>query len=163
MRTRFFIFNIILMVFGLSIFGCSRGVPKDFPALHPCVITVTQDGTPLAEASVLLKPIQGNALSASGVTDKNGIAVMKVQATFDGAPEGKYKVMIVKQTREKNPEVKAEELQEFAPDSTALREKEYIITDFVDPKFGNATQTPLEIQIQSGKNESTFEVTKPNK
>ena len=139
-------------------FGCSRGVPKGFPSLHPCVITVSQDGTPLAEASVLLKPLQESAMSASGITDEKGVAVMKVQATFDGVPEGKYKVMIVKQTRERNPGVKDGELHELAP--TELREKEYIVTDFVNPKFGNSTQTPFEIQIQPGKNEHTFEVTK---
>jgi hypothetical protein len=83
---------------------------------------------------------------------------MKVQATFDGVPEGKYKVMVVKQTRERNPEVKDEELHELAP--TSLREEEYIVKDFVNPKFGSAVRTPFEIQIQPGKNAHTFEVTK---
>ena len=160
MKAYLFMNSIILLMFCLSVFGCSRGVPKDFPALYPCVITVHQDGTPLAEASVLFKPLQEDAMSASGITDKKGIAVIKTQAAFDGAPEGTYKVMIAKRTRERNPAVKDEDLN--ALDPTVRLTKEFIVTYLVDPKFGNAAQTPFEIQIQPGKNERTFDVTKPN-
>ena len=151
---------MFLVLLGLTLFfGCSHGgVPKDFPPLHPCVITVIQDGAPLEGASVSLKPLQSSAMSASGITDAEGIAVMKVQAAYDGVPEGNYKVLIVKQTRERNPAVKDADSREEV--SAEFRDREYIVTDFVHPKFGNAAQTPLEIQIQSGKNEHTFEVTK---
>ncbi|MCL2120208.1 MAG: Ig-like domain-containing protein [Planctomycetaceae bacterium] len=152
------------MFLGLSLllfaFGCAKDVPKGFPALHPCTITVMQDGAPLAGASVLFKPTQYDSLSASGKTDEKGVAVMMVQATYEGVPAGKYKVMVVKQTRERNPAVKDEDIQGQNV-SLEMRDKAYIVTNFVDPKYGDSSKTPLEIQVTEGKNEQTFEVQKP--
>ena len=140
--------------------GCGKGVPKDYPALYPCTITIMQDGSPLSGASVLFKPTQYDSMSASGITDEKGVAVMMVQATYEGVPAGNYKVMVVKQTRERNPAVSDEQIQGQNV-SMELRDKAYIVTHFVDPKYGDSTKTPLEIQVKEGKNEQTFEVPKP--
>ncbi|MDR2705717.1 MAG: Ig-like domain-containing protein [Planctomycetaceae bacterium] len=153
--------EIILLC--LCLLGCGKNEPNGIPSLQPCSITVMLDDAPLPEATVLFKPTQDGGISASGITDNNGKALMKIQATYDGVPKGKYKVMIVKQKRERNPAVKDEDVN-GQPGSVPmnLAMKMYIVTDFVDPKFGNAS-TPLEITIQEGKNEQTFNVTKPPK
>jgi hypothetical protein len=142
--------------------GCGKNKPDGIPSLQPCSVIVMLDDAPLPEATVLFKPIQDGGISASGITDNNGKALMKVQATYDGVPEGKYKVMIIKQKRERNPAVKDEKVN-GQPSSVPmdLAMKMYIVTDFVDPKFRNAS-TPLEITIQKGKNEQTFNVIKPS-
>ena len=140
--------------------GCGEKLPAGYPALHPCTITIMQDGAPLPGATVLLKPMAYDSMSASGLTDDKGVAVMLVQATYEGVPVGKYKVMVVKQTRERNPEVSDAEIQGQNV-ALEMRQKAYITTSFVDPVYGDSIKSPLEIQITEGKNEQTFEVSKP--
>ena len=147
----------VLVVFTV---GCGPSIPAEFRNLCPTTITIMQDGAPLSGASVLLKPVEYDSMSASGITDEKGVAVMMVQATYKGVPAGKYKVMVVKQTRERNPAVSDEEITgQDVP--IELRDKAYIVTNFIDPKFGDSLRTPLEIQITEGMNEQTFEVPKP--
>jgi len=142
--------------------GCGKSIPAEFRNLCPTTITIMQDGAPLSEASVLFKPVQNDAMSASGITNEKGVATMMVQATYKGVPAGKYKVMVVKQTRERNPAISDEQMQGQNV-SMEVRDKAYIVTNFVDPLFGDSLRTPLEIEVTQGKNEQTFEVSKPGK
>lgn len=71
--------------------GCGGGVVKKGPALVPVDGTVTLDGKPLAEASVMF-----GAGSAFGQTDATGHYELKAQGAKKGCPVGDYKVVVEK-------------------------------------------------------------------
>ena len=73
--------------------GC--GSHSQIPGLVDVQITVTQEGKTLEKAVVILEAPDVN-FSPSGVTDKNGVAVMYTNGTSRGALEGEYKVRVSK-------------------------------------------------------------------
>lgn len=126
------------LLFFLLLAACDTGDrerPKDLPQLHPCALTVTQDGKPLEAANVALRPVAESRWGIGGVTDARGVAEIATGGFYPGVPEGKYKVTVKK---------------------TELTETEYI--SVVDTKFEDEAGTPLEIEIAKGKNQKTFEV-----
>ena len=104
----------------ILVVGCGPARPDGIPQLYPATVTVTNGGTPIERASVLLAGgPSGGSWIANGVTDVNGIAVITTsQGEWQGkgAPEGEYKVYIMK-----NPDIHQEPLPpELADDSQAL-------------------------------------------
>ena len=91
----------LMIVLGCSVLilsaGCSGGPskPDDMPALTPCTITVTHNGSPVEGASVLLSPKSGK-FSAAGTTDASGKAVMKTNGMYDGVAAGEFLVTVTK-------------------------------------------------------------------
>ena len=77
--------------------GCNQGPqkPDDLPALTPCTITVTHNGSPVEGASVLLSPKSGKH-SAAGTTDASGKAAMKTNGMYDGVAAGEFLVTVTK-------------------------------------------------------------------
>jgi hypothetical protein len=89
---------IAFMLAVVSLTGCSNSNrPSDMPTLFPCVVMITQEGSPLNGANVMLIPMPGtqDKYQASAVTDGGGKATL-VTYGFDGIPAGKYKVCIRK-------------------------------------------------------------------
>jgi hypothetical protein len=73
------LFSLTLFCTLFSVSGCKDSSrPEDLPKLFPCVITITQEGKPLEEASVeLVATDQNNAKYKSlSITDAEGRAVM---------------------------------------------------------------------------------------
>src|SRR5690606_19093803 len=64
----------------------------------PCTITVTYNGQPVADASVLLAP-QSGEFSAAGVTDMEGKAVMKTDGMYEGVVAGEYMAGVTKREK----------------------------------------------------------------
>ena len=152
--------TIVLLTVLVSV-GCNTsGVPSHFPKLHPCTITILQDGQPLEGASVALAPDDKQQLSASAVTDANGVAKMMIQACYEGVPVGQYTVLVSKITRVENPNVSATPSMD-GTSSMGDRNQQYITTYYTDPSYDDTKRSPLKIQITEGKNEQTFEVPKP--
>ncbi len=91
-----------LLLFPLACFvlaGCRSNLPDGLPRLYSCSISVTQDAKPLAGATVIFYPktrAGGPSWTPMGVTDASGVAVMRVNALYDGAPLGSYRVVISK-------------------------------------------------------------------
>jgi hypothetical protein len=98
---------VYIVVIFILILGCSsQQLPDDLPKLYPCKITVTQNEKPLTGASVLLHLTDSSAGNGGkswipmGLTDENGVAVIKTNARYGGAPLGNYKILVNKTERE---------------------------------------------------------------
>jgi len=153
--------------------GCGGpSLPPDLPKLHPTVITVVQEGKPLADAFVAMVNVdQSVKWSCAARTDASGRATMMTEGMYAGAPEGTYSVTIIKQEVEAGPDLYAD-----APDPNADREayqawysqnaqriaaasrQQRVVYDLLDPKFGNLNTTTLEVTIVPGRNQHTFDV-----
>lgn len=91
MRTNQILAYTLLSVFFFA--GCDSGPP--LPATVPAQGTVTLDGTPTSDVTVVFIADQGS-YNATGVTDKNGKFTMKAFDTKSGAVPGSYKVELNK-------------------------------------------------------------------
>jgi len=152
------------MFFLLLFAGCGGGVqlPEGMPQPQPTTITITQEGKPLAGASVALIPADA-ALSkwnAGAITDSSGNAHIKTLQKYDGVVPGKFMIIITK--------TESDESKLTAPDPNsdpegyskymAESQKEKIASyNLIDPKYSKST-TPEKIEIVQGKNEKTIEV-----
>lgn len=171
-------YSLNLYVFMLSmgiLVGCSDVKrPNDLPNLNPTSITVTQDGAPLAAAEVMIVPVRGGETTwpATGTTNESGLATMKTNGLYDGAIEGKFKVVVLKQEKEVlpdpyagAPDPKDEDAfgvwsHENAAKIEAAQKIVPKVYNIVDPKFGSEETTTLEVEITPGKNAHTVDVGK---
>jgi len=89
-------FSLGLLVLASSV-GCDRGPtkPDHIPALTPVVVTITHQGQPVADASVLLAPETGD-FAAAGITDNQGRTSLKTDGLYEGVVAGTYKVSVTK-------------------------------------------------------------------
>jgi len=144
-------------VFAVFTPGCGKKLPPGMPKLHPASVTVTQENAPLDNAMVQFFPTDP-ALSQwgpSGTTDANGVAVLSTNGQYPGVPEGHYKVIVIKQEREPHPHPEWSFLPDEDPkfrqfQSINARLKTYV---YVERKYSNIVNTPLEANITAGKNE----------
>jgi hypothetical protein len=147
----------ILIIVALIIVGCSpNNKPSDLPPLYQCVITITQENLPLADAKVefiQIAPAEAKYRAAS-ITDNNGKVSMTTYG-FAGVPIGKYKVVITKIIQddlvyEDNPSTGQKEIVDFKKYAT------------VESKYSSAETTTHEIEItgKEKKIEKTFNVGK---
>ncbi len=96
---------VIVTLLGLVFmtqFGCGGPKkPSDLPKLYSCTLTVTQDGSPLAGATVLLfsEDKSLNKWNISGITDASGVVKMNTH-NFKGVPVGNYIVTVTKVEQE---------------------------------------------------------------
>jgi hypothetical protein len=120
--------------------GCGQQLPDGMPTLYPCKITLTQEGKPAVNASVILHPIvQGDKYWAiSSFSDTNGVAVMSTNGKYKGVPAGTYKITV-------------EKLQE-----EHLGAKGYYMVDFIDPQYRTPDKTPLEIEVAESRSKNVF-------
>jgi hypothetical protein len=153
------------MLIGLS--GCGpSGPPRPagFPDVFSCVITITQEGTPLAGAAVELVPSDGATdWMVRGITDSSGSAKMRTYGLADGAPKGKFKVVVTKtETDESRFSPPADDTDANAwgvYEQNRLRENLRTYT-FIEAVFTNANTTTLELEI-TGNTTEKFDVGKP--
>ena len=126
----------------LALCGCSDSSrPSDLPPLFPAVVTVTQDGIPFSGAYVELVSSEPSTYRASATTDERGIATLMTYG-FPGAPAGKYKIIVRKSVDDDivyGTDVYGEQ--------TILALNRYSV---IESRYGNAEQTPHEIEITSG-------------
>lgn len=156
------ILSLAFVAASVVAFGCGGPKkPADLPELHPVKITVVQDGQPLEGATVTLAPNDASMRFVVGYkTDKSGVAEIRTQGEWKGAPAGTYKVLISK--------VDVKDTSELGPPPTDPdAKKEYDAklaelsgqsADTVDPKYGKANTTPEEIEVAAGGVEKTIDV-----
>ena len=142
--------------------GCSGSKrPDGMPKLHPCQITITQDGVPLEGASVTLDP-KGGSISwrSDGRTDANGVAYIVTGVEYKGAPVGEYRVRVSKM--ELSPSAVSEtsptdpvEYEKWAQVKRSETRTQYRM---VKAEFDDPQKTTLELTVSEGKNEVTFDV-----
>lgn len=145
--------------------GCAgEKTPPDMPKIYPTTITITQAGAPCPGASVQLmkKDDLNYKWFAGGVTDDNGVCVIRTLGKYLGAPEGDFNVVVYKttmlesETRKNQPTPPEDptELREWMK-KVDEEEKEF---EEVDPKYKRIETSDLTISIKAGKNAETFEV-----
>ena len=142
--------------------GCGgKKKPADLPLLHPCKITVIQDGKPLEGATVSLTA-QGTPLrfTTAAITDKQGVAVIKTDIDWPGAPEGKYKVCIKKVVAPKtdSTENAPSDPAQYAEYQKKLAESSDLTMSYVDSKYLRPRTSPVEIEVKPGGFEDTVDV-----
>jgi len=158
----------LLSILFLSLIGCGEsGFPPDMPQPYPATVTVTQDDQPLADASVVLVPMDPtNTWYAGGTTDATGKAVLQTHAKYNGVVPGKY-FIIVSKFEPTKVEGKAAIDPETDPEgyAKAMSAGGDVRTgsggfDLVDPKFGKASPG-ITIEVTAGgANEQTVDVGK---
>ena len=124
----------------LLFLGCNAQTrPDGMPTLYPLVLTVIQDGTPLAEARVSLFVETGESTwTVGGTTDASGKTSLLTHGKYPGVPAGKYKVCIFK--------------------VEGLMPEEY---DLVDVKLKSPITTTLTLEATPGTKNITLDVGKP--
>ena len=149
---------VTLILIAISITGCGNDTsrPADLPPLFPCEITITQEGTPLAGATVALEAFggTGSVYHPAGITDESGKAVMSTYG-FNGVPAGTYKVTVRKTVVEDGAEI----IDSYG-DPARAPGAEYRA---VEQQYSNAATTPHEIEItgERGIARATFDVGRP--
>jgi len=137
--------------------GCAQEQkPDGLPDLYPCTLTLTQDGQPLAGATVqVLSADADGKWSAGGTTDEQGKVILVTYGKYQGVQAGKHKVVVSKQESD----VPEGEMEAgivvpgsggggTLPTSYTLVEKEYTSQE----------TTPLELEIVPDQdNDQTFE------
>ena len=161
MQIRLFIITLFAVCFFT---GCPKDTnPDGFPPLYPCEITITQGGQPLAGAKLRLVPESGAfQWNIDGSTNANGVATITTHTSKPGAPAGTYKVLVSKtaMSPSKYPDPPAgaskQEIEEHR--QLVMSEQGRKMIQYVDPKYGEVSQTPHSISIVKGKNRGSFDV-----
>lgn len=160
--------NLSALVLGLLVMvacGCGEQRPAGLPELYPTTITITQGGANLAGATVTLFP-EDTALSrwpVGGLTDENGKASLVTYGKYQGAPAGKFKVMVNKTVSEGDPipEAPAQHAspEERAAYDRAIKTGSFEVFQVVAEEYRTAARTSLSVEIAaSGPNEFTLDV-----
>ena len=157
---------ILLTCLCFALNGCGgEKLPDDIPKPYPTVITITQDGQPLAGASVVLVPMDpSNTWHAGATTDASGKATLQTHVKYDGVVPGKYYIIVSKfepaqkeavvvPNQETDPEGYARYMETSAKDATGGG------YDLVDLKFSKASPD-VTIEVVAGTNEQTVDVGK---
>src|SRR5262245_9998826 len=93
-----------------------------------------KDGTPLTGGMVIFEPFEADLKTSSrGHVQKDGSFRLGTEGEADGAPEGKYRVLVVPLYG--------------VPGAPAVK---------IDPKYERPETSPLEYTVVRGKNEPKF-------
>ena len=139
----------------MSITGCSNDTsrPADLPPLFPAEITITQEGTPLAGATVALEASGGTGSNyhPAGITDESGKAVVSTYG-FNGAPAGTYKIIVRKTV--------VEDVKQVIDAYGDLVDDAGVEYRTVERRYSSAETTPHEIEITTSRDTTrvTFDV-----
>ena len=143
-RQLFFLAATALLVFSLA--GCRTGLPDGLPKLYSCHVgIVDKAGAPIDNATVVAV-LPGSKWAGIGLTDSDGIAVLKTNGIYPGVPAGTYKITVTKY------DVK---VLRTGPDGEATEIAETLV---LDKSFADEATTPLELTVEAKTNNATFEV-----
>lgn len=144
---------LTLGLLAMSACGCGEQRPQGLPELYPASITITQGGENLAGATVSLFP-EDTAISrwpVGGVTDESGKARLVTYGKFEGAPAGKFKVMVNKTVSEGDPmpdppgpKASAEERAAY---DRAIKTGSYEVFQVIAAEYRTANKTSLMVEI----------------
>ena len=144
-------FIILCLALAALAVGCKdKSRPADLPEdMSPCKITITQEGTPLAGATVELVYDTKMKYKTSGTTNESGVATMMTYS-YPGAQQGTARVVVTKTVTEGGSEGEDGEAGELGTDFSV-----------VDAKYGKAETTDLTITIGKDNVAESFEVGAP--
>ena len=145
--------------------GCSSAKPRPagFPDTVSCIITITQEGSPLAGARVSLIPTDGaKDWLVSALTDGSGVGKVYTYGQFEGAPKGKYKVIVNKTESDPSqftPPADESDSAAMAAFSRNVQNEKLNSYALVEAVYSTVGNTPHELEI-TGKTTQTFDVGK---
>ncbi|WP_150122490.1 hypothetical protein [Rhodopirellula islandica] len=149
----------LLLALTLAFTGCGDSRPEGMPETYPASITITQDGVPLADATVVLYPEDSSLTRwpVGGTTDEQGTAALVTSTQYEGAPEGHFKVIVSKNVTEGDPYPKhpgqgatRDEINEY---DRALKTGTFEVYKVVAKEYRTAGTTPLKVEVtSSGEN-----------
>ena len=144
--------------------GCGEPRPEGMPELFPAKFVLTQEGVPLADASVTFIPENASLARwpVGAVSNANGEAELKTFAKFSGAPAGKFKVIVNKSVTEgaavpEHPGGSAtpEQMREY---DKAMKSGGFQVYDVVESKYRSQKTSPLEVEVvATGPNDFPLE------
>ncbi len=134
------------------VLGCAKGGDPNRPQTYPATGTVTYNGQPVSEATVLLISTTSGGRGASGMTDASGNFTLTTFEAGDGALPGSYKVRITKTIVEDAPAEPGE--------PTAPGEEPNMGTqkDLIPAKYKDPNESGLTADVKEGPNTFTFEL-----
>jgi predicted small lipoprotein YifL len=153
----------------ISLSGCGEKSPEGFPVnVYPSTVTVTKGGEKLANVSVYFDLETPQNWNIGGVTDTNGIAVIRTtQSAFqkNGAPEGTYQVRLSEEMPVMPDELSDTQFMALTPAERMAYEKKkdaFIEAHRKIPrKYTGRTNTPISITVSaSAPNELTIDTAK---
>jgi len=145
-------FCVLLSILVVLLNGCApSNRPAGLPPLHPCTVTVTQNGTPLADVSVQLISKETEAWPTTGVTDASGNAVIVTYGRFHGTPVGEYTVVLSKTESVSTGGQSGEETNSGTTEIFSLIAVEYT----------KAETSKLRMTVSVGKNAQSFDIGAP--
>jgi hypothetical protein len=138
------------------IVGCSKA-PEGFPDLVPCIVTVTDHGTPVEGVIVQIETVpQSDSLAVVAITDAQGRAVMQTQlGTFaqSGVPVGKLVMILTKvpdvpdfKSAEEREKMTYEQAMAYSNEIEARRAK---IPPIIPPELNDSQHSPLTLEAVS--------------
>jgi hypothetical protein len=149
----------MVLTLALALSGCGDSRPEGMPETYPASITVTQDGVPLAGATVTFYPEDStlNRWPVGGTTNEEGTATLMTSTQYEGAPAGKFKVIVSKNVTEGDPYPKhpgpgatRDEINEY---DRALKTGKFEVYKVVAKEYRTAGTTPLTVEVtSSGEN-----------
>jgi len=131
-----------LMLLGLT--GCGGKGAIKTPALVPVEGTITMDGKPLAEVTVMF-----GTGSAFGETDASGRYELKAQGGKKGCPVGDYKVVVEKWVRADGSIYRSGE--GISPMDAGAIQK-------MPPRYSDMEKTELKANVPAGGGKVNFEL-----
>ncbi len=149
--------------------GCGgKPKPDGMPELIPATVVVTQNGEPMADATVTLVSVDGSCKWAvGGKTDAKGRAALSTHGDFSGAPEGTFKVGVSKVDIKVKEGAVDEEGNPLQPTPEQLKNPALLDARFVETtslvpaEYENAQNSPLEITLSKSAKEATVDVPTP--
>lgn len=141
-----------LMATIASIAGCGgQAVPEGMLELHAVQVTVSQGGSPIPDATVMFQPEDNGQWHASGVTDSDGVAVLRTNNEFDGVPPGEYGVKITKTEAVETGDTEVNDAGETVP---VLFTKQLLAE-----KYASFATSGLKATVSDGPKELEFDLT----
>ncbi|HBT75548.1 MAG TPA: hypothetical protein DEB39_01190 [Planctomycetaceae bacterium] len=159
------VFPLVWVVLFLS-FGCGPYEPSNYPQTVPCHIAVTKKGKPLEGVAVILvSSVNPPGLVSAGMTDSDGIAhIFSDFGNFPrtGAPQGEYKVCLVKENIPINDKTREERLamtnaQRDAYEVRRAKKRE-AMPPIVPPRLSSPATTPLTFSLTESQSGLSIEV-----
>ncbi|MDR3199468.1 MAG: carboxypeptidase-like regulatory domain-containing protein, partial [Planctomycetaceae bacterium] len=128
------------------------------PKLYPTTITITLQGQPLADAAVLLTPLDTENHWVHGSrTNQQGTATILTHGQYNGVPLGKYKLRVSKTVVEGDPPPSDIELAEN-PNRPKSPPQKYFHE--IPPEYNDPNTTPFELEIKTTANHFMFDISK---
>lgn len=135
--------------------GCAEPPkPEGMPEIYPCVVKLTQEGEPLADASILCLSDDSKLIrwAVTGRADANGVAKIFTMGKFEGAPVGEFAVVVSKNADSSADAANVSD--DLGASGTTASEP---VVSLVALEFTEKATTPLRMTVEAKSNEFEFD------